>query len=238
MSHNDDLLDIVLPCYNPQEDFIDTLAPMVAELRASYPEKRIRLIVVNDGSVRNFSDKEKNLLLDTVPDTEIIDQIPNRGKGAAVRKGIAASQAEHTVYTDFDMPYSLETMREVIDKVCGGYDLVIAIRNKSYYSKLSPMRKLMSYGSKTLNRLFLRTKFTDTQGGLKGMSSRAKRIMLNTKIDDFLFDTEFVVKASRNKSVRITEVESTLRNDVILSKMSSKILFRELRNFFRIAFVK
>ena len=65
------------------------------------------------------------------------------------------------------MPYTAESMCEVIDRVFAGTDVVIAVRNRSYHSRLSPMRKMMSYGSKLLNRIFLNIRHTDTQGGLK-----------------------------------------------------------------------
>ncbi|MEG1885775.1 MAG: glycosyltransferase family 2 protein [Alistipes sp.] len=232
---NNSILDIVLPCYNPAEDFIEVLVVMVSELEKIYPHTRIHLIVANDGSVRNFTEKEQTALLAAIPGTEIVNLHPNQGKGAAVRAGIARSQAEYTIYTDIDMPYSIETMSEVIDRVMEGVDVVIAIRNRSYYSKLTPVRKLMSHGSKWLNWLFLNIKYTDTQGGLKGLSQRAKQIMLRTTISDFLFDTEFIVLAARQKGVSITEVESTLRQEVVLSRMSLKVLFRELGHFFKIA---
>lgn len=72
------------------------------------------------------------------------------------------------------MPYTAESMCEVIDRVFAGTDVVIAVRNRSYHSRLSPMRKMMSYGSKLLNRIFLNIRHTDTQGGLKGLSPRAR----------------------------------------------------------------
>lgn len=84
------------------------------------------------------------------------------------------------------MPYTAESMCEVIDRVFAGTDVVIAVRNRSYHSRLSPMRKMMSYGSKLLNRIFLNIRHTDTQGGLKGLSPRARAVMLRTRISDFL----------------------------------------------------
>ena len=129
------------------------------------------------------------------------------------------------------MPYTAESMCEVIDRVFAGTDVVIAVRNRSYHSRLSPMRKMMSYGSKLLNRIFLNIRHTDTQG----LSPRARAVMLRTRISDFLFDTEFVVLAARDKRLRIEEVETMLRDGIVMSAMSPRVLFRELRNFFRIA---
>lgn len=229
-----DGLDIVCPCYNPQPDFVTALAQGLARLRGLYPDKQLHLIVVNDGSPQNFGDEARAALRQAVPDVEIVD-IPHAGKGAAIRAGVACSRAPFTIYTDIDLPYTVESMCEVIDRVFAGDDVVIAVRNRSYHSQLSPMRKLMSYGSKLLNRVFLNTRHTDTQGGLKGLSERARAVMLRTRISDFLFDTEFVVLASRDKRLRIEEVETSLREGVVMSTMSARVLFRELRNFFRIA---
>ncbi len=229
-----DGLDIVCPCYNPDSEFVPALARSFAELCARYPDKRLHLIVVNDGSPRNFGDEERAALRQAIPDVEIVD-IPHGGKGAAIRAGIARSRAPYTVYTDIDMPYTAESMCGVIDRVFAGADVVIAVRNASYHSQLSLLRKAMSYGSKLLNRIFLNIRHTDTQGGLKGLSPRARAVMLRTRISDFLFDTEFVVLAARDKRMRIEEVETSLRDGVVMSTMSPRVLFRELKNFFRIA---
>ncbi len=228
-------IDIVCPCYNPPEGFIPCLHRSTEELRAIYPERRLHLIIANDGSTHGFGPEEQAELLRTVSDAEIVN-IPHKGKGAAIRAGIARSTAPFTVYTDIDMPYTTESMRRVIESVVSGYDVVIAVRNRSYHSKLSPSRKLMSYGSKALNRIFLNIPYTDTQGGLKGLSPRARKIMLGTRIDDFLFDTEFVALSARDENIRIKEIETTLRDGIVMSSMSGRVMIRELKNFFRIAF--
>lgn len=109
-------IDIVCPCYNPPENFIDDLHRMVGILRAMYPKQRLRLIVANDGSTRGFGHEEQARLLSAVADTEIAD-MPHRGKGAAIRAGIARSTAPAAIYTDIDMPYTAESMCSVIDSV-------------------------------------------------------------------------------------------------------------------------
>lgn len=238
MTINQPTLDIILPCYNPSTEFVETFRAISDSLINRYCDHSLRFIVVNDGSASNFGKQEQHSLLNTVEHVRIINLESNQGKGVAVRTGIQASTAQYAIYTDCDMPYSLNTMEQVIDRVFDGYDVVIAIRNHNYYRQLSPLRKVLSIGSKSLNRLFLRTKHTDTQGGLKGFSPRAKEIMLQTKIDSFLFDTEFIALASRNKQIRITEVESTLRDGIELSKMSWGVIAKELRNFLYIAFTR
>lgn len=228
-------MDIVLPCYNPPSNFIENLAQRFADIQRCYPNKAFRLIVSNDGSTRNFGIKEKDALLSTFPSAIIIDNLKNRGKGTAVRAGIAASNAAYTLYTDIDIPYSLESMCEVIDRTFDNIDVVIAVRNNSYYSKLTPLRKLMSHGSKLMNQVVLRIENTDTQGGLKGLSPKARKIMLQTKIKDFLFDTEFIVLAARSNDTTIVNIETNLRDEIVMSRMSIAVLMRESINFIKIA---
>lgn len=228
-------VDIVLPCYNPSSNFVEILFKQLQELKNSYPTKSFRYIISNDGSSKNFGPEEKKLLMTLLPDAIVIDNPVNLGKGAAVRAGIAASDAAFTIYSDIDLPYSIDSMCHVIDKTLANYDVVIAIRNQSYYSQLKPLRQIMSRGSQLLNRMVLGTKHTDTQGGLKGLSPRARQIMLRTKINGFLFDTEFVVMAAKTKGIRIINVEATLREEIVMSTMSIRILFRESFNFLRIS---
>lgn len=228
-------LDIVLPCYNPSSNFIEILISRFNELQQVYPDKLFRLIMSNDGATRNFEEQEQQNLRLALPNCLINENKVNQGKGAAVRAGIALSDAHFTIYTDIDMPYSLESMCQVIDRTFAHTDIVIAVRNMSYYSKLMPLRRMMSHGSQFMNRLFLGIPYTDTQGGLKGMSARARQVMLNTKINDFLFDTEFIVLAAKNKDFRIENVETNLRDGIFMSKMSVSVLFRESMNFFKIA---
>ena len=233
MQHKYDL-DIVLPCYNPSSDFIEVLNSRFNELQNAYPEKRFRLIVSNDGSTHNFGEQEQENLRLAIPNCLINDNKENKGKGAAVRAGIALSDAQFTVYTDIDMPYSLASMCHVIDRTFAHTDIVIAVRNMSYYSKLLPLRRVMSHGSQLMNRVFLGIPYTDTQGGLKGLSARARQVMLKTKINDFLFDTEFIVLGAKNKDFRIENVETNLRDGIFMSKMSVSVLFRESMNFLKI----
>jgi len=228
-------LDIVLPCYNPPPDFVEVLSSRFNELQTAYPEKQFRLIVSNDGSARNFGQPEQDALRATIPNCLIVDNKVNKGKGAAVRAGIARSDAHYTLYTDIDMPYSLESMCHVIDRTFADTDIVIAVRNMSYYSKLLPLRRIMSHGSQLMNRVFLGIPYTDTQGGLKGLSARARQVMLRTKINDFLFDTEFIVLGAKHKDFRIENVETNLRDGIFMSRMSLSVLFRESMNFVKIA---
>jgi len=227
---DDDGIDIVCPVYNPHAGFIDKLKKCINDIRAHYPTRQIHLIISNDGSDRGFDSSVKSEIIQSIDDAEIIDNT-HKGKGSAVRSGIAASKAKYAVYTDIDMPYSINSVITIMDYLLKGYDLVIATRDDEYYSNLTLKRKILSYGSKLLNRIFLGIRHTDTQGGLKGLSIMAKRAMAKTSIDGFLFDTQFV-KIATEDNLSIIDIKAKLNPGIRMSNFSNKAIVSELRNFF------
>ncbi|BEG99932.1 hypothetical protein BSYN_21970 [Bacteroides sedimenti] len=173
-----------------------------------------------------------------IPEARFISYPENRGKGYALRKGIETTRSSLIIYTDWDFPYCLNSILAVIHQLEKGYDVVVAARTNSYFhhSELGFFRSLMSFCSRIMNRVILGMKFNDAQGGLKGMSRKGRDIFLRTKIDQFLFDTEFVYLASRERDLNICEVKTDIREGVHLSHMGMKVLKKELFNFVRIAY--
>ena len=78
----------------------------------------------------------------------------------------------------------------------------------------------------------LRLQVTDSQCGLKGFDNAGKSIFLETKIERFLFDLEFLLLAKNR--VTVTPVPVVLREGVVFSKVGWKILATEGRNFIRL----
>lgn len=229
-----DTIDIILPCYNPHYNWVDVVCLKYNELQLAFPAKKINVIVVNDGSKQNFTAEYTDKLKASIPSCKIVEYKQNMGKGYAIREGIKASNANLIIYTDTDFPYTFESMCKVIDKLNDGYDVVIATRNKTYYNALSFSRKILSWISRSLNHVVMNLKYSDTQGGLKGINRKGRDILLSTKINRFLFDTEFIVLASRRRDISITEISANLRDGIILPNMGFKVARKEFINFLRI----
>lgn len=93
-------LSVVIPCYNERP----TIKKLLATVRAAPgPEKEI--IVVDDCS----RDGTREILKQEVENTELADQVlyheVNRGKGAALRTGIAAATGDIVIIQDADLEY-------------------------------------------------------------------------------------------------------------------------------------
>ena len=75
---------------------------------------------------------------------------------------------------------------------------------------------------------------TDTQGGLKGFNCKGKAFLASTRIKQFLFDTEFIYKASLDDTTFIKEVPVDLRGEVMLPDMKKGVFVNELKNLLMI----
>lgn len=236
--HESDDIDIVLPCYNPGKGWEDIVYERVTQLKALMPDKKFHILIVNDGSEVQMETVNQHHLKQLLPEVQILHLPCNSGKGEAVRTGIRATTSPFIVYTDWDFPYELEGIREMIGKLEEGYDIVLVSRTDTYrhHQELTFFRRILSSSARWLSRLILRIHFNDTQGGLKAINNKGKEILLRTQIKRFLFDTEFIYLASKTKNINICEVCVNVRKGVHLSYMGLKVMRRELLNFIRIIY--
>ena len=82
-------------------------------------------------------------------------------------------------------------------------------------------------------RRFLRIPTDDTQCGLKGFNAKGKEVFLQTSIDRYLFDLEFVFLSARKK-LTLKKVVVELRPGIELSYMRWGVLMQEFGNFLKI----
>ena len=133
-----------------------------------------------------------------------------------------------------DFPYLEESMVGFFKMLTENKaDVVIASRGESYYNSLSGFRKVLSKSLRSLNGLLFSLKIKDTQGGLKGFNSAGKKVFLNTNINRYLFDLEFVQNLSKTE-LRIEAVDVHLKPEIVLPSLSPMILLKEIHNFIRL----
>lgn len=228
-------LDVVVPCFNPRPGWEALLTDGILKLKTGLPEDALQsVILVNDGSTKGISDKEIEQLLTAVPEVKMIEYGKNKGKGYAVRSGVRSGDADLTIYTDIDFPYEEKSMVGFYHLLSEGKtDVVIASRGESYYNSLSGFRRILSKSLRSLNGLLFGLKIKDTQGGLKGFNSEGKKLFLNTSVNRYLFDLEFVQNLSKT-NLRIEAVDVKLKPEIILPALSPVILIKEIHNFIRL----
>lgn len=228
-------IDIVLPCYNPEEKTWDVdIKKNIMVLEALFAELTFFVTLINDGSVRNISDKNIAFLREQLPNFQYVTYAENQGKGYALREGIKLVNHDFLVYTDVDFPFEISCMKAMIDKLLLGKDIVLGERQFSYSNHLRRYRKILSSGSHVFNSLFLNLPFPDTQGGLKGFNQKGRLVFLKTEINRYLFDTEFILRACKQNDLIISTVPLTLREGVILSQMGLQVIKKEFGNIMKL----
>ncbi len=106
-------LSVVIPCFNEHQ----TIEQIVAAVRAA-PVQPIEIIVVDDGS----TDGTTQLLKEKVGAAadQIIHHPGNRGKGAALRSGIAVATGDVVLFQDADLEYDPQNYAALLEPILSG----------------------------------------------------------------------------------------------------------------------
>lgn len=227
-------LQVVVPCYNPQAGWEQVLAAKFAEFKKALAGlvDEVGLIVVNDGSARQVNPENFERLKALAPGTRVVSYAENRGKGYALRQGVAAADAGLILVTDIDFPYTIDSMRRVVEVLHVHGGIAAGNRDTGYYAHVPLFRRLLSQMLRWLLRNVLRQPIDDSQCGLKAFDRAGKAVFLETTIDRFLFDLEFLMLA--NGRVPVNPVPVELRPGVVFSSVGGKILATEGWNFLRL----
>lgn len=227
-------LCIIVPCYQPSEDWGTAFALKYGELQARLAPlvARIDLTLVNDGHPNGIRPAVLDQLPTLIPGIRLVTYEENRGKGYALRQGVKATDADIYLITDADFPYTMDSMVAVVNHLVQHGGIAAGNRDLSYYSHVPAFRRFLSKSLRWMLRNLLRLQVTDSQCGLKGFDNAGKAIFLQTTIDRFLFDLEFLLLAKTH--VDVTPVPVELRQGVVFSKVGWKILATEGRNFLKL----
>ncbi len=199
---------VVIPAFNEASRIGETLRLTLDYLRNVSPESE--LIVVNDGSTDATSLIARKVLETAKTETRLLENFPNRGKGAAVRSGLLAVQNPIGLFFDADLSTPLEETPKVIEPIADGrVDIAFGSRalNRRLIGQHQPWRR--EQAGRIFN-LFVRVAtglpFWDTQCGFKAFRLDVCRPILEAaRIDGFAFDVELIYLAQR-AGLRIREV--------------------------------
>jgi len=195
-----DLVSIVVPAYNEART-IQQVLRRVAEEDLGGPYE---IIVVDDGSTDGTADLAEQAGIDAV---QVVRQPVNRGKGAAVRTGIAQTRGDVVVIQDADLEYDPADLPRLLDPLRRGVaDAVYGTRLRGG----EPQRAHLFWhyaGNRFLSLLtnvLFNTTISDMEVGYKAFRGDLIR-SLELRSDDFAFEAEVTAKILR-RGVRLYEV--------------------------------
>jgi hypothetical protein len=200
-------LTIVVPAFNEAHRLGEGMKRFDAAVDAGAVDiERTELLVIDDGSTDHTATTARSLLTH-LPHHQVISHPVNRGKGAAVRTGVAMATGSYTAYMDADMAIDPRAIPLLIDGLQAN-DLAIGSRAladsmvESTYALRSVMGRLFNRLVTTGTGLDL----LDTQCGFKAFRTPVARILFHlVRIDRFAFDVEVLARAHR-LGLRTTEI--------------------------------
>src|SRR5881296_1157295 len=201
-------ISVVIPCFNEEARIGETLRVTIEYLAASAPESE--LIVVNDGSTDATGTIARKILGETNLQTRLLENFPNRGKGAAVRSGLLAAREPIGLFSDADLSTPIEETPKLIEPIANGeVDIAFGSRalDRSLIGVHQPWRR--EQGGRVFNllvRVATGLPFWDTQCGFKAFQLDVCRPILEVAhVNGFAFDVELLFLANR-AGLRIREI--------------------------------
>ncbi|MGH7984542.1 MAG: dolichyl-phosphate beta-glucosyltransferase [Candidatus Udaeobacter sp.] len=201
-------LSIVIPCFNEEGRVSETLRVTLEYLAANAPESE--LIVVNDGSTDATGIIARKILSETNIATRLLENFPNRGKGAAVRSGLLAAREPIGLFSDADLSTPIEETPKLIQPIANGaVDIAFGSRalDRSLIGIHQPWRR--EQAGRVFNllvRVATGLPFWDTQCGFKAFRLDVCRpILEEARINGFAFDVELLFLA-HCAGLRIREI--------------------------------
>jgi glycosyltransferase involved in cell wall biosynthesis len=197
------LVSVVVPVFNESA----TVGQIVEELLAL--ELNLEVLLVDDGST-DSSPAVLARLAERHTEVKVLTQPANRGKGAAVRRGITESTGDILLIQDADLEYSPSDIPALIDPLLSGKaDAVFGTRLRG---GAHPQRAHLFWhyaGNRFLTLLanvLYNTTISDMEVGYKAFRGELVR-GLTLISDDFRIEPELTAKVLRlGPGIRLYEV--------------------------------
>ncbi|MGH9103313.1 MAG: glycosyltransferase, partial [Acidimicrobiales bacterium] len=198
-------LEVIVPVLNEERRIGCTIEAVAGYLgRQPYVAA---LVVVDNGSV----DRTAEVVVEAGADSPVpihLINCANRGKGAAVRRGVLSSHSTFLGFCDADLAAPIEMLDFVWPLLQGGAPIVIGsrrCRGASWHRNRTLTRRIGSYGFNLISCSLIRG-VSDTQCGFKFFEGEvARRLFATTRTAGFSFDVEILAQA-RADGLSILEV--------------------------------
>jgi glycosyltransferase involved in cell wall biosynthesis len=232
---------MIFPCFNPPETWKETFLLYSKSLISSLVDIHFQFVIVDDGSTKGITEADKHYVSSHLPNCIFITHEINKGKGQAIRTGVDACSSGLIIYCDIDYPFGVEPFTRLISKLNAGSQVVFGKRDHTYHQKLPFLRRFISVAFQWINLLIIPASLSGCQAGIMGFHYEVKPLFLTTKINRFLFSTEFARIIHKQKltyrcvglSLRDIEPHTTINKKSMLQEFSNLLYLLTHLNIFK-----
>lgn len=218
-------LSVIVPAYRQQRTIvkdIESLDLVLRKIRYDY-----EIICVVDGFVDKTYQNAKKIASSKI---KVYGYEQNKGKGYAVRYGMARSKGSLVAFIDAGMDISPEGLPMLLEHMLWyNSDIIVgSIRHSASKVIGYPLkRRICSIGYHRLTRVLFGLRITDSQRGIKIFKREVlEKVLLRLLVKRFAFDIEMLVVAYRLGFRKIHDgpVEMDARKFKFSSIKSSTVL--------------
>ena len=186
-------LSLVIPAYNEA----DRLGAGLQRLMEVVSPDTTEIVVVDDGSSDGTPDLARELL-GSWPAHTVVSLPKNRGKGAAVRVGVARARGDAIGYVDADMGTDPKDLKLLVDALDRSHVAVGSRAHPDSVVKRETHRRIMNRTFGMAVAAMTRLPYMDTQCSFKAFNGPiAKLLWHGARVDRFAFDVEVLDLAVR-----------------------------------------
>jgi glycosyltransferase involved in cell wall biosynthesis len=191
-------LSVIMPVFNERS----TLAEVIRRMRAVELPLVLQIIAVDDGS-SDGSDKILGALEDST--MRVITHKQNRGKGAAIRTGMAAATGDLILIQDADLEYDPDDWPRLLDPIFKGKARVVyGSRFTGERKNMLPLHWVANRALSLTTNILYRSTLSDMETCYKLFDAQAIE-GITIRSNRFDFEPEITAKVLR-RGLRIYEV--------------------------------
>lgn len=183
-------LSVFFPAYNEEANIETTIHKAVTVLPTI--AFKWEILIVNDGSTDRTGEIAAKLAVKN-HNIKVVTHSPNRGYGAALKSGWAASRYPWVAFTDSDGQFDFAEIKKFLPYTKEA-DLILGYRVKRGDSL---MRSVYTFGWSTLAKVLLGLDVKDYSCGFKLIKKKVFEVVQPLEGEEKVTQIELLVKAKR-----------------------------------------
>jgi len=217
------LLSIIIPAHKQEKTILKDITNIYEVM--SHTRWDFEIIVVVDGLIDKTLEEAKKL---KKPNVTVVGYETNKGKGYAVRYGMARAEGDFISFIDAGMDIDPNGISMLLEHMVW-YDADIIVGSKRHpvsQVQYPFIRKIYSFGYRMLCKILFGLDLKDTQTGLKVFKRKVlEKVLPRLLVKEFAFDIEVLAVAYHLGFRKIYEAPVKINLDLNNTHFTGAIIF-------------